>query len=324
MSTTSSGSSGSSTTSPTGARAWGPVALSSAAGVCWLALPFTAGATLDAALTGRDAIARWAVGIGAWLLWAVGTATLAVPRTSTLTVARFVVPGGLTAAIAAAVVATGRTGDVEVPVPVTALGITAAAVATVLVLSAPFGDRWVNGSSYGAERRFALRPTASMVVVAPLLWLLVAVATAVGPLLLAAGLEVVGGIVTVGGWAVAAVVVRRAHVLARRWLVFVPAGVVVHDPLVLTDSLLVQRRGVAGLGPAPAATTARDLTGGAVGLALELRLHEPANILTSAARRDAGGSLTAPGEQVDAVLVAASRPGAVVREAATRRLPTLS
>lgn len=298
-----------------------PALVTLAVGACWLALPFTAGATLDAALDGRSSLARWVIGLMTWALWALGAGVLAVPRTSGLTIARFLVPAALLVAVTAAVVASGS--EAEYLGIATVIGISAAAIAAVLTLSAPFGDRCVNGSSYGAERRFALRPTAAMVVAAPLLWVLVATATASGPLLVAADLVVVGGIVTVAGWLVAVVMVRRVHVLSRRWLVLVPAGVVVHDPLVLTDSLLVQRRGLAGLGPAPVDTQARDLTGGAFGLALEVRLSEPASILTNVARREAGGSLTAPGEQVTAVLVAASRPGAVVREAATRRLPGL-
>ena len=295
-----------------------------AVGVCWLALPFTAGATLDAALDGRSSLARWTIGLLAWGLWALGAGVLAVPRTSGLTIARFVVPLAVVVTLIAAVVAASNEADTEYLGIATAIGISAAAIAAVLALSAPFGDRCVNGSSYGAERRFALRPTAAMVIAAPLLWLLVVGAAIAGPLLIAGGLVLVGSIATVAGWLAAVVVVRRVHVLSRRWLVLVPAGVVVHDPLVLTDSLLVQRRSLAGLGPAPADTDARDLTGGAFGLALEVRLSEPASILTNAARREAGGSLTAPGEQVTAVLVAASRPGAVVHEAAARRLPTLA
>ena len=291
-------------------------------GACWLALPFTAGDTLDAALTGRAPLARWVVGVGAWALWALGAVVLAIPRTTSLTVARFVLPAGLATTVAAAVV-TVTTDDATLGIT-TVVGITVAAVATVLSLSAPFADRAVNGSSYGAERRFALRPTAAMVTVAPLLWIIVAGAVAVGPLLVASGLVIPGIPAWAVGWPVAVIVVRRAHILARRWLVLVPAGVVVHDPLVLTDSLLVQRRTLTGLGPAPADTTARDLTGGAFGLALEIRVSEPTSFLTNAARREAGGSRTALGEQVSAVLVAPSRPGAVVREATARRLPTLS
>jgi hypothetical protein len=291
-------------------------------GVCWLALPFTVGDTLDAALGGRSPLARWVVGVGAWSLWALGAALLAIPRTTSLTVARFVVPAGLATSVAATVVAVTTDGGGSIGFT-TAVGITAAAAATVLSLSAPFADRGVNGSSYGAERRFALRPTAAMVAVAPLLWLIVAGAFATGPLLVAAGLVIPGIVGWALGWPVAGMVVRRAHVLARRWLVLVPVGVVVHDPLVLTDSLLVQRRTLAGLGPAPADTTARDLTGGAFGLALEIRTSEPTSFLTNAARREAGGSRTALGEQVNAVLVAPSRPGAVMGAAAERRLPQL-
>lgn len=300
-----------------------PLVVTIVVGVCWLALPFTVGDTLDAALAGRAPLARWVVGVGAWSLWALGAAVLAIPRTTSLTVARFVLPAGLAAAVAAAIVAASA-GDGGSPVVTTAVGITAAAVATVLSLSAPFADRAVNGSSYGAERRFALRPTAAMVTVSPLLWVVVAGAFATGPLLVAGGLVVPGVVAWAAGWPLAVVVVRRAHILARRWLVLVPAGVVVHDPLVLTDSLLVQRRVLAGLGPAPADTSARDLTGGAFGLALELRTSEPTSFLTNAARREAGGSRTALGEQVSAVLVAPSRPGAVVREATARRLPPLA
>lgn len=300
-----------------------PNVVTLAAWVCWLVLPFTAGATLDAALQDRSSLARWVVGGGAWVLWAMGTAVVTLPRTSTLTVARFVVPFALPATVAAtvAVATTDRSGEyLEVA---TVLGLTATAAAGVLVLSAPFGDRAVNGSSYGAERRFALRPPAAMVVAAPLLWLLAAVGIAAGPLLVAAGVVIVGGIVTAAGWLVAVGMVRRMHILSRRWLVLVPAGVVVHDPLLLTDSLLVQRRGLAGLGPTGADTTAEDLTGGAAGLALEVRLTEPTTILTAAARRAAGGSLTAPGIDIDAVLVTPSRPGAVMVDAADRRLPPL-
>ena len=302
----------------------GPVAVTLAVGVCWLVLPFTAGEAFDAAVAGRAPLARWVVGVGAWALWALGAVVLAVPRTTSLTVARFVLPVGFAASLAALVVAaSGDDPGADVGV-LAVVGVTAAGVAAVLALSAPFGDRWVNGSSYGAERRFALRPTAAMVVIAPLLWILVTAAVAVGPLLVAGDLVAVGVVATLAGWATAFVVVRRAHVLSRRWLVLVPAGVVIHDPLVLTDSLLVQRRALAGIGPAAAHTTARDLTGGALGLPLEVRLGEPTSILTNAARREAGGSLTAPGEQVEAVLVTPSRPGAVVREATARRLPSLN
>ena len=57
------------------------------------------------------------------------------------------------------------------------------------------------------------------------------------------------------------------HTLARRWLVFVPTGVVVHDPLALAEPVLLRRADVRSFGPAPADATALDLTRGALGLA---------------------------------------------------------
>ena len=39
---------------------------------------------------------------------------------------------------------------------------------------------------------------------------------------------------------------RRWHQLSRRWLVFVPAGLVVHDPVVLAETLMVPRRQIVG------------------------------------------------------------------------------
>jgi hypothetical protein len=140
-----------------------------------------------------------------------------------------------------------------------------------------------------------------------------------GPLLLAAEVWVVGVVVLVVGWAAAAVGVRILHGLAQRWLVFVPAGVVLVDRMALTDALLVQRQRVDSLGPAPADSTAVDLTGGAVGLALELRLSRPETIVPAPRRPGRAGAEVVPIE-VDAVLIAPSRPGWVLDEARARRL----
>jgi hypothetical protein len=287
--------------------------------VCWLVLPVTTGDALADALGDRSAPVRWTVGVGAWAGWAVGAATLAIPRTSSLTVARFVIPAGVVPAVWA-VTASG-TSSTGTPGPaglVGLVGLVAAAAAAALVCSAGFGDRSVNGSSYGAERRFALRPPGGVVVVLPVLWALAVAGVITGPLLLAAGVWVGGAAATLVGVPLAVEVVRRTHVLTRRWLVFVPAGVVVHDPLLLTDSLLVQAGNLAGIGPAPAATTATDFTMGATGLAMEIRLRQPAEVLTNARRRAAGGSYTAPGEEVHAVLVTPTRPGVVMRTLSRR------
>lgn len=290
--------------------------------VSWLVLPFTAGDAFAAALDDRSGTAQWVIGITAWAAWALGVAVIAVARTSSLTVARYVVPAGLVATVVAAAVATtddpatGLTGD---GLPLTGtVGLVCAALAAALILTALYGDRSINGSSYGAERRFALRPPAATMVLVPALWVVAVAAMAAGPVVLATGAWVPGAAATIAGLALAAAIMRRTHILTRRWLVLVPAGVVVHDPWVLADSLLVQRANLVDIVPAAADTTATDLTAGAAGLALEIRLRAPSPIVTTAARRQAEGSLTAASLDVDAVLVTPTRPGAVMRTLANR------
>ena len=47
---------------------------------------------------------------------------------------------------------------------------------------------------------------------------------------------------------------KSLHNLSRRWAVFVPVGMVLHDPITLLDPVLFQRSTVARVGPAAAGT----------------------------------------------------------------------
>jgi hypothetical protein len=113
-------------------------------------------------------------------------------------------------------------------------------------------------------------------------------------------------VVAVAAGAVAARYGARAlHRLSRRWLVFVPAGVVLHDPVVLGEAVLFPKRMIRALGPAPADTTATDATGRALGLVLELQLNERNTVLK---------------QETDRLLFSPLRPGALLREARERGL----
>jgi hypothetical protein len=189
-----------------------------------------------------------------------------------------------------------------------------------VVLAAFVGDGFVNGSSYGDERRLPLRPPAPLLAgPVPLAWAACVAGAVTGPLLLAAGAPLGGAVALVAGWAVAAATARALHGLARRWLVFVPAGFVVHDPLTLADPVLCPRAQVRRIGPAPADTAAADFTAGALGLALQVDLTGPVPAVARAGRR-ASGPVEATG--VAAFLVAPSRPGEVLRVARSRRVAT--
>ena len=91
----------------------------------------------------------------------------------------------------------------------------------------------MQASAYGAERRFGLRPPLGYLIASAVSWLLTVAALIVAPLALAAAAWLPG----VAGLLVAVVGLlagpRRWHQLTRRWLVLVPAGAVVHDPVVL-------------------------------------------------------------------------------------------
>lgn len=293
--------------------------------VLWGSLAFVAGDAVAGALDGRSEAVRTVAGALGWVLWCAGLVATLVPRTTSLTAARFLVPAGLPV-VAWAVWAAGDAGALEV------VAVTAAAAAATLVLTPWIGHRFVNGSSYGDERRYPLRAPLP-VLAGPLevVWLAAVLGVTTGPLLLAAQQWVAGAAALLLGWPVAAGAVRAAHQLARRWVVLVPAGIVVHDPMVLVDTLLVQRADLARVGLAEVGTDATDLTLGAAGLAVEIELRDAVDVLPLAhqrGRRLGGAASDATVDtplgrtlEVRKVMVTPTRPGALLHDAGTRRLP---
>jgi hypothetical protein len=193
------------------------------------------------------------------------------------------------------------------------------AAAAVVVAFLPItGETFADGSSYGAERRLVLRvPGPLLLGPLPITWLCAVGGIVAGPLLLAARVWVVGAVALVVGWPLARWAFRRLHRLSRRWVVFVPAGMVLHDPLTTADALLLPRKLVRRLGPAPAGTDALDLTAGALGLALEIDLREPIEVGVTRRRRAASGDTVV----AQRLLFTPTRPAALLAVAEERRLP---
>lgn len=277
------------------------------------ALAPTVAPLVGEALDGRSTPVAVVVAGGLWAAWTLALVASLVPRTASLTLLRIVVPAAPAVAGWAALAGSSDTA-------LTVLGVGSAALAAAAVLHPAVGDRWVDGSSYGDERRFCLRPP-TVVLVGPLqlLWALTVTAAVAGPLLLAAQVWLAGVPALLAGWPLAWLGTRSMHRLTRRWLVFVPAGIVVHDDLAVADALMVPRVTVEAVGPAPADTSALDLTLGALGLVVQVGFTEPVEVLTEEARRQAGAAAAAT--SADAVLVAPTRPGLVLDEAERRRLP---
>ena len=273
----------------------------------WASLPWSVGGQLGEALDGWSSAFATTAGAGAWAAWAIGLTALLVPHTVSLTAVRILAPGVLAAACWATVSAG--------PSATAAMALTCGAVAAVGVMSPLVGARFIDATSYGHERRLALRAPAAVLAgaLAPT-WALTVGGVAAGPLLWATGHWVLGPLLSVAGWLLAAAGVRAMHSLARRWLVYVPAGLVVHDRMALAEPTLFRRPVIASLGPALAGSDAHDLTLGATGLVFELRLAEPVTVTPARSR---GGP-----EKVGALLVVPTRPGAVLQEAKKRRIPT--
>ena len=276
--------------------------------IAWIAQPFTLGPVIGDALDGAGQPLRTVTSVAAWTIWAVALVGLLVPRTETLTLVRIWIPAAAAAAVWAALAAPD-------PDASTIVGIVAAVVAGALVLAPEIGARFVDGSSYGDERRLPLRPGAPLLLgPIQLAWAITVAGPTLGPLALLDRRWVIGSVATLVGVPAALLTARALHQLARRWVVFVPAGVVLHDLTVVREPVLFPRSTIVALGPAPADTTGHDLTDQALGLALRVRT-DPPTVFAPAARR---GQATAI--EADEVLFTPTRPGAVMAVAASRRL----
>lgn len=283
--------------------------------VVWATLPLTAGPALAASLDPRSSLFRAVASIGLWALWALALAAALVPRAVTLVVVRVAFPASVVA-VGWAALATPAPGAGDI----VALACTAAAA--LLALAPTTGQRFVDGSSYGPERRLPLRPPGALLLgPIELAWAAVVVGATAGPLLLAAQAWVAGAIALVVGLPAAALAARALHGLAQRCVVFVPAGLVIVDPMSLTDALLMTKATLARIGPAEAGTTARDLTAGALGLALEASFTAPQTIVPAPGRRAPASGGLPPTVDVDRVLFSPSRPGQLLAEARDRGLP---
>ena len=258
-------------------------------------------AWIVAALAASGSSATW------WAGWIVVAVASIVLHPVSLSVVRIVAP------LVAVETAARLTSDVRGVVVATAL-----ATAIVVSFSAEYGRSHVQAAAYGAERRHMLRPPAAALFVTVAAWTVVVV------LLIAANVVATGVATTwldvtlrIVAAALSAALAYRATTLARRWFVVVPAGVVIHDPLLLTDSVMIPRRDVTSLGAdtgtSTATTGALDVTGTTWGPTVVVTAREACDVSLT----DFGARLTRTGTRLHAgaVRFAPSRPGAAVTDA---------
>jgi hypothetical protein len=278
----------------------------------WVLLPVTAGDELAAALRTWSTAPRVTASVLLWLLWATVLVAVMVPRPVAMTAVRLGEPIALLTTVIAGF--SSRPSAVSV-----AVAIAGTAVACLLGLRGEFPRACAQGAAYGDEDRFPLKvPPGIAFVVLPLAIVVVGAGIAVGPLLLADRQWIAGAIATLLGWPAAVVVARLAHQLSRRWIVLVPAGLVVADPLTLTDPVLFVRERIQGLGPADPAirppADSLDLRLGAGYGSCALLLHEEADIV----RRVRGQGVGVRAGLLFVTPVAATR---LITRAGARRIP---
>ncbi len=279
----------------------------------WLIAVVTTGDVVADSVANLSSAGRWTLAIGAWTLWALTLVAVAVRHTVALTILRLGTTTAVVAALIAVAVADPSTGSALAAVaPV--------ASAAIAALSRPIGEAWIDGASYGDEHRFPLRvPVILLWGPIPLAWAGVVAGVLVGPILVANQRWVTGVIACIVGAATVFAGSRALHGLGKRWLVMVPAGVVVHDLMTTREPFLMVHGQVADVGPARADLDLTDpdvldATQGAPGLVLSISLEKPVELVLRPPR---GGVAEATRRRTIAVVP--SRPVAVVEEFNRRR-----
>jgi hypothetical protein len=244
-------------------------------------------------------ISPWVV----WIIWALVGIAVLVPHPLSLTMIRFFAP--MLMLHTAWRVATSsdplfEAGDRNWG---TVAGLVILVAASATAFFSRYGALHAQAAAYGHEVRHMLRPPVAVLAPLALLWMLVAVAAAVATY--ASSLPIAVGALIVAS-ALASFSLRRSLVLARRWLVFVPAGIAVHDPLVLRDTFMVRSHDVRGLRIAKPGTEAFDATCTSWGQPLELVLSHPHDV--SLSEFGARIKKTLDRLHVTSLLVAPSRP----------------
>jgi hypothetical protein len=277
----------------------------------WFLLPLTVGQAASDAIASADHAVPFVMTAGLWILWAAGMVATMVPVPVTLTAIRVLATGTVP-------LATWTLVDTDAAT-ISILAIAHAVAVGLVALNSLVGDRFVDGSSYGDERRMLLRPPSQIgFVLAPIVTVLMIAGTAAGPLLLANKQWILGVIATALGAGALGVGARALNQMTQRWVIFVPTGMVMHDLTMMTEPVLFRRTAIERLGAALDGSPARDLSNAAAGLLLECELTDPAPL----GLRDPGDRSRATLTDVRRFLFCPSRPGELLDEAERRNIPT--
>ena len=280
----------------------------------WITLPLTAAPALIAGVRNWSTAEQVVAAALCWIAYGVGLVAVLAPRPAGLTILRVLAPALLVAVIVA--VGSGQ------PSTLAAVGgLAGTVVAAVLAADSDFAIASANAVAYGDEQRYPLRvPPALFVGPLPAVRALVVAGVIVGPLLMAGTDYLAGAIAVVVGLPLAVLAGRALHRLSRRWLVLVPAGVVVVDRMSLVENTLFPREHIQLLRAFPgdeSPGTALDLRMGATLGSLLATFDEPAELVLAARPGTDARTVNAP-----AIVIAVARRADMLAGAARRRVRT--
>jgi hypothetical protein len=265
-------------------------------------LPFV-GAGVGALLETRSTTIQLVGMASAWLIWGLIVLASFISHPISLTVLRMGTP--IVAGFLAFIAATDQGSTLQI--------ITASIGFAVLLISfsAEIGGRYVQASAYGDERRFLLRPPVAFVAPVVISVVIVDFFIVATPMFFATQIWLAGIFSFIGLAACIKFLAPRIHQLSRRWLVFVPAGFVVHDEIVLSINLMIKKQELVDIQLARDDTQAADLSALTWGVPLELSFSKTLDVsLTAIGARHLKAVSTI---QATSIIIAPSRPGAVLR-----------
>ena len=223
-----------------------------------------------------------AVFVGAaWVVWALGVLAVVWQSPLSLTVIRLLAPLAAVGLVGSLVFSDGLDDASVADVAWPLVGI-ALSIAVIVAAYLPYyAALHVQAAAYGSEQRFPLRVPVPLVAPMVVAWAVTS-GLLIALLFALAGkvwwLAVVLGLITAG---VGKMVLERMHRFSRRWLVVVPAGVVVHDHLLLAETFMAKATSVASVSIAAQPGDALDLTAVARGSVIVVHLRDTDDVILS-------------------------------------------
>ena len=240
--------------------------------VIWICLPLLCGPSLADSFNDFKLLLRTTVSISLWVFWVLILLSTFIATPISLAVIRIGAPAAAALSLWSALETNGSVSGI--------IGLVASTVAACVALSAPLGDRFSDGASYGDERRFLLRaPGPVLLLFGPLAWLTSLAGFTVGPILLLNKNFLFGSLISLCGFPLSVLASNAIYQLGKRWLVLVPAGILLLDHLSVGDPTLIPRNQLANFSPAKVETNALDLSQNSFGLSLEIQCLTPLSMM---------------------------------------------